>query len=126
MPTSTIIQDGIREELSKLHCKDKGRRLFLFLMLNGRRHRKLGKHFENIDLHRLEFQLPFFDGSFFAAILAFPMDDCLRHRLYLRWMSLFPPAVTKCSVAGISRARTVSDTNPCGSHLSVGRRISDG
>ena len=93
MRTSTIIQDGIREELSKLHCKDKGRSFFLFLMLNDQ-HRKLGKHFENIDLHRLEFQLPFFDGSFIAAILAFPMDDCLRHRLYLRWMSLFPPAVT--------------------------------
>jgi len=90
---STIIHQGIREELTKFACKDAARSFYLHLLVNDQ-HRKLGKHFENIDLHRLEFQLPFFDSSFIAAILSVPLDICLRHRLYVKLLALFPAYVT--------------------------------
>jgi hypothetical protein len=79
--------------LSELHAEDKGRNFALFLMHNDQR-RKLTQHFENIDLHRLEFQLPFFDADFLAAVIATPLDWCLGHKFYTKWLSAFPPAVT--------------------------------
>lgn len=88
-----VIKRGIREELSELHAEDAGRNFALFLMHNDQR-RKLMRHFEGIDLHRLEFQLPFFDADFLASVMATPLDWCLRHRLYVKWLSLFPAAVT--------------------------------
>ena len=88
-----VIKQGIREELSESHAEDSGRNFALFLMHNDQR-RKLMRHFESIDLHRLEFQLPFFDGGVLASIIATPLDWCLRHRLYNKWLSLFPAAVT--------------------------------
>lgn len=88
-----VIKQGIREELGELHAEDAGRNFALFLMHNDQR-RKLMAHFENIDLHRLEFQLPFFDAAFLASVVAIPLDGCLRHRFYVKWLSLFPPAVT--------------------------------
>jgi asparagine synthase (glutamine-hydrolysing) len=88
-----VLQQGIREELSALHAKDPARNFYLFLLLNDQR-RKLAQHFENLDLHRLEFQLPFFDGSFLESVLATPLDLCLGHRFYVRWLSQFTPQVT--------------------------------
>ena len=91
--TGVLIKQGLREELDALHSKDSGRDFYLFLMLNDQR-RKLAQHFENLDLHRLEFHLPFFDGAFLEAVIATPLDWCLRHKLYVKWLALFPPAVT--------------------------------
>lgn len=88
-----VIKQSIREELDELHAEDAGRNFYLFLMHNDQR-RKLMDHFENIDLHRLEFQLPFFDGSFLASVIATPLDMCLRHKFYVKWLAKFPPAVT--------------------------------
>ena len=85
---------GIHEELGNLHCADPARNFYLFLLLNDQR-RKLATHFENIDLHHLEFQLPFFDSEFLATIVAAPVDTCLRHRFYLDWLKLFAPLVTR-------------------------------
>ncbi len=87
-----VVVQGIREELDEVHAEDAGRNFYLFLMRNDQR-RKLTNHFENIDLHRLEFQLPFFDGAFLASVIATPLDWCLRHRFYLKWLSHFPPPV---------------------------------
>jgi hypothetical protein len=84
---------GIREELDDLNCADPARSFYLFLMLNDQR-RKLSAHFENIDLHRLEFQLPFFDAEFLAQVIRLPLDWCLGHRFYTKWLELFPPPVT--------------------------------
>jgi asparagine synthase (glutamine-hydrolysing) len=89
-----VVVQGILDELSELNAKDFGRNFYLFLMCNDQR-RKLTNHFENIDLHRLEFQLPFFDGAFLASVLATPLDWCLRHRFYLKWLSHFPPPVAE-------------------------------
>jgi asparagine synthetase B (glutamine-hydrolysing) len=88
-----VVVQGIRDELAEVRAEDAGRNFYLFLMRNDQR-RKLTSHFENIDLHRLEFQLPFFDGRFLAAVIAMPLDWCLRHRFYLKWLALFPSPVT--------------------------------
>lgn len=92
--TRDVIKQRIREELDQLHASDPGRNFYLFLALNDQR-RKLRSHFENIDLHRLEFQLPFFDGQFVLSIIQTKLDWCLRHRFYLKWLSSFPPIVTE-------------------------------
>jgi asparagine synthase (glutamine-hydrolysing) len=89
-----VISQGIYEELKKLNSADAGRNFYLFLMQNDQR-RKLADHFENIDLHRLEFQLPFFDGAFVKSVVSTPLDICLRHRFYLKWLKLFPDPVAE-------------------------------
>jgi asparagine synthetase B (glutamine-hydrolysing) len=88
-----VVAHGIREELDDLHAEDAGRNFYLFLMRNDQR-RKLTAHFENLDLHRLEFQLPFFDGAFLESVIATPLNWSLRHKFYLKWLKLFPAAVT--------------------------------
>ncbi len=93
---SMVIKQGIREELDQLHAEDSGRNFYLFLMHNDQR-RKLMGHFENIDLRRLEFQLPFFDGQFLESVIATPFDLCLRHKFYVKWLSRFIPEVTAVS-----------------------------
>jgi asparagine synthetase B (glutamine-hydrolysing) len=88
-----VIRQGIAEELDQLHAEDPGRNFYLFVVHNNQR-RKLMGHFENIDLHRLEFQLPFFDAAFLESVIATPLDWLLKHRFYLKWLSLLPTPVT--------------------------------
>lgn len=86
--------DGVRDEIEALARKADGRALRLFLMFNDQR-RHMAKHFENIDLHRFEFQLPFFDSNFLEVILRAPVKPFLRHALYYKWLAaLCPAAVT--------------------------------
>ena len=87
-----IVQD-FRAELEDLRYPDAGRSFHMFLMLYEQRY-DLAQHFESLDLHRLEFHLPFFDIDFLASIASAPLDLCLGHGLYTDWLSLFPPAVT--------------------------------
>jgi asparagine synthase (glutamine-hydrolysing) len=90
---SETLEFGIREELGDIHSDDPGRNFHIFLMLNDQR-RHLSNHFEDIDLHRIEFHLPFFDSDFLSSILMCPIDLCLSHRFYVKWLGLFPSAVT--------------------------------
>jgi asparagine synthetase B (glutamine-hydrolysing) len=87
-----VLEQGIGSELARFNSADPARNFYLYLLLNDQ-HRKLARHFENIDLHRLEFQLPFFDSKFLEAIVATPLDLCLRHQLYVKCLAQFPPAV---------------------------------
>jgi len=89
----TVPYQGIIDELEDIHCEDPARGFHLFLMLNDQR-RHLSHYYEHIDLHRFEFQLPFFDAVFLEKVLAAPIDLCLEHKLYTKWFSLFAP-VTK-------------------------------
>jgi hypothetical protein len=84
---------GIRDELDDIRSEDAARSFYLFLMLNDQR-RHLANHFEHIDLHRLEFQLPFLDSDFLATVMAIPVDLCLGHKFYTKWLKLFPPFAT--------------------------------
>ena len=84
---------GIIEELEDIHCDDPVRGFHVFLMLNDQR-RHLSHYYEHIDLHRFEFQLPFYDAVFLEKVLATPVDLCLEHKFYTKWLSSFAP-VTK-------------------------------
>jgi hypothetical protein len=88
-----LLRVGIREELANIQCEDRGRAFHLFLMLNDQR-RHLSNHFEDIDLHRLELQLPFFDSQFLSTIMTFPVEACLGHGVYTRWLEKLPAIVT--------------------------------
>jgi hypothetical protein len=79
---------GVRKELESIAPKNTGRRLFLFYLLNDQM-RHLYRHFEDIDLHAVEFAMPFFDMDFLSLVVASPVGMFLRHRLYNRWLSCF-------------------------------------
>ena len=82
--------EGVKGEIERLPERQDARALHLFLMLNHQR-RHLVRHFEDIDLTRLELQTPFFDSPFLESIVRAPVTPFLRHRLYLRWLSAFAP-----------------------------------
>lgn len=88
-----IVRRGVREELAQFASCDPARNFYLFLLLNDQR-RKLHEHFENEDLHGVEFQLPFFDSDLIGTILRIPVDLCLEHRLYVNWLYRFDESVT--------------------------------
>jgi len=87
------LQRGIREELARLDgAAEAGRKYHIFLIQNDQ-HRHLHHHFENLDAYRAELLTPFFDTEFLKNILAIPLDPCMRHRAYYRWLERFPAAV---------------------------------
>lgn len=89
---SETLRQGMREEFSDIHCEDPGRNLYVFLLLNDQR-RHLAVLSEGVDLNRFDFVTPFFDGDFLSAVASVPMDLCLMHRFYNKWLSYFPPSV---------------------------------
>ena len=82
----------LRRELETIRHPDPVRAFYIFLNMNGPR-RHLVNHFDTIDLHRLEFQLPFYDSELLEYLTALPVDPCLYHQFYVRWLSLFDHAV---------------------------------
>jgi asparagine synthase (glutamine-hydrolysing) len=87
-----MVSEGMRAELADLHPADAGRKFYLFLMLNDQR-RHMFNHFENLDLARIEFEMPFFDSEFIAAVMREPIDPFLRHAFYLEWLKCFPQPI---------------------------------
>lgn len=83
-------RQGVAEELADIHPADPGRELYLFLLLNDQR-RHLATHFEDIDRDRLEYATPFYDSDFLTAMIEAPIDLCLYHRLYMKWLGLLSP-----------------------------------
>ena len=90
---ATLLHQGIAEELADLQPDDVGRGMYLFLLHNDQR-RHLATHFEDIDRHRVELQLPFYDGEFLQAVMETQVDWGLYHRLYLDWLRVMPPVIT--------------------------------
>jgi asparagine synthase (glutamine-hydrolysing) len=80
---------GVEEELAAIDSTDPGRKFQLFLMFNDQR-RHLAQHFEDIDVERIEFQLPFFDADFLDSVLRLPNDWLMAHRFYMDWLAEFP------------------------------------
>jgi hypothetical protein len=72
--------------------EDGGKDFHYFLMFNGQR-RLLTEHFEDLHIHRVLLQLPFFDSVFLESVLALPLDGLVRHRFYNKWLTTFDPAV---------------------------------
>lgn len=82
----------LRSELDAIHYPDPVRAFFIFLNLNGPR-RHLANHFDTIDHHRLEFQVPFYDSELMEYLTAIPVEPCLYHRFYNKWLAFFEPTV---------------------------------
>ena len=89
---SGLLDNVILEELNRLECPDPGQSLFLFLMLNDQR-RHLHDVYEDIDIHNIEYQLPFFDSVFLEYIFSLPLDYRLNHQFYTEWFNLLPSSV---------------------------------
>jgi hypothetical protein len=88
-----IVHNGVLEALDDVRCdEDPGRELYAFRMAHDQR-RHLMFHFEDVDLHRLEFHLPFYDADLLAAVAETPPDFGVRHRLYHEALKFFPPTV---------------------------------
>lgn len=86
---TNLPMQGVREELLQIDSPDGGRRFHLFLMLNDQR-RHLARHFEDIDVERIEFQLPFFDADFLESVLRLPNEPLMFHHFYMDWLKRFP------------------------------------
>ena len=82
----------LRSELEAIRHPDPVRAFYIFLNLNGPR-RHLVNHFDTIDQHRLEFQVPFYDSELLEYLTAIAVDPCLYHQLYVKWLALFDSAV---------------------------------
>jgi len=80
---------GVKEELQQIESADGGRRFHIFLMQNDQR-RHLARHFEDIDLERIEFQLPFFDADFLESVMRLPNEPLMFHHFYMDWLACFP------------------------------------
>lgn len=80
---------GVKEELQQIESADGGRRFHIFLMQNDQR-RHLARHFEDIDLERIEFQLPFFDADFLESVMRLPNEPLMFHNFYMDWLACFP------------------------------------
>ena len=86
------LQARLQSEIDDIRYPDPVRGLFIFLNLNGPR-RHLVEHFETIDQHRLEYQVPFYDSELLEYLTSIAVEPCLYHRFYVKWLSLFDPAV---------------------------------
>jgi asparagine synthase (glutamine-hydrolysing) len=93
MGVSSALEQGMREELDDLHCEDPGRNLYLFLLLNDQR-RHLANQYERIDTSHIDYVEPFYDSDFLTTIMSVPLDLCLLHRFYNKWLKLFPVPVS--------------------------------
>jgi len=88
-----VLRSSITRELESLDGPaEPGRKFHLFLMQNDQR-RHLDHHFEELDRYRTEFANPFFDSEYLRCVLSVPVDACMRHGFYYRWMKHFPAPV---------------------------------
>jgi len=90
----TLLDASILEELKGVDPRSVDRALYLFLLFNDQR-RHLAKHFENIDLNRVEYCLPFLDANFLAVVMRVPIKECLYHRFYTAFFERFPEVTRK-------------------------------
>ena len=81
--------DSVLAELDAIDCDDPGRKFHLFLMFNDQR-RHLADHFEDLDIERIEFHLPFFDADYLETIMRLPSAPFLEHHFYMDWLVHFP------------------------------------
>jgi asparagine synthase (glutamine-hydrolysing) len=89
-----VLRVGLREAFDEARADDEpGRDLYRFRMQHDQR-RHLVLHFEDVDLHRLEFHLPFYDADLIALVASAPADYGVGHRLYNAALPYFPQVVS--------------------------------
>lgn len=84
-----LIFNSIQRELIQFDYANLDKAFHLFLMCNDQR-RHLDRHFEDMDLHQLEFHLPFFDSFYLEKVLSLPLSYCIGHNFYMKWFQKFP------------------------------------
>ena len=84
---------NILAELDTISGPDPVQRFFLFLMFNDQR-RHLYGIYEDIQKHRIELALPFFDSTFMQVVTSVPVELRLFHRFYAKWIFLFDSETT--------------------------------
>lgn len=93
-PVADLICDlperGLQERLEAFDCPDPGRAISLFDLVDYQS-RHLNDHYETIDLTRVELETPFYDSDFVAFMYSVPIDACLYHDFYHKWLLAFPP-----------------------------------
>jgi hypothetical protein len=108
------LQSRLSAELGAIRYPDPVRALFIFLVLNGPR-RHLEGHFDSIDRHRIELQMPFNDSDFLEYVTSLDVEPCLYHRFYVKWLAHFDPAVL--AVPWQAYPGHVESTAPVADHL---------
>ena len=84
---------GFFEEMARSDAEDPLRRYHLFLMYNDQK-RHLTDFFENIDLHQVEYQLPFYDSRILRLTQSAPVEWFLKHKFYYNVLPKFPAPVS--------------------------------
>jgi hypothetical protein len=87
-----MLHHSVREAFDEVRSADPGRELYFFRMVHDQR-RHLTLHWEDMDLHRIEYQLPFFDWELIEAVAATPVDYGVGHRLYNEALRFFPASI---------------------------------
>jgi hypothetical protein len=90
----SVYLDSLMTEMQSITCDDRGNALFLFFLLNDQR-RHMEDIYENIDLWKIDYNMPFFDGDFCGHLFSVPIDQRLRHVFYNEWLKFFPDPVHK-------------------------------
>ncbi|HYG97593.1 MAG TPA: asparagine synthase-related protein [Terriglobales bacterium] len=88
-----LMFEAFLNEMRTIQCPDPARAFHVFLIKNHQR-KDFVQHFEYIDMHRLEFQSPFYDSHYLESIVRLPFEWTVAHRFYHKWMRLFPPFAT--------------------------------
>ena len=90
----SVFPDSLVTEMQHITCDDRGNALFLFLLLNDQR-RHMEDLYDNIDLWKIDYNMPFYDGDFCGHLFSVPIDQRLRHVFYNEWLKCFPDPVYK-------------------------------
>lgn len=85
-------EDRIADILRSYGGRDPGRAVQWFMLTTQERHQVSGLY-ENNDLNRIEYLMPLFDTKLAEAFQRFPLDECVGHKLYDKWMDRFPEVV---------------------------------
>lgn len=80
---------SLKREFEDITGIELGRAFHLFLLRNDQR-RHLHSFYEDIDLYRVEFLLPFYDARLLELIISAPVEQFLRHEFYHKWLHFFP------------------------------------
>jgi hypothetical protein len=89
-----MLHQSVRDAFDEVRSPEPGRELYFFRMVHDQR-RHLVLHWEDMDLHQLEFHLPFYDWELIEAVAATPVDYGVGHRLYNEALRFFPPSINK-------------------------------
>ncbi len=88
-----LLRSSLRAALLACPGAEPGQQFHVLLLLNELRGH-VARHFEDLDLRRIEWTLPFADTEVVRAVLRIPIDALLQHRFYYRWLEAFGPAVS--------------------------------